>query len=453
MAKASPSKTKASRGRGRDLTFHPVPLPALERSPALWRAQVGPLLDQALGDGPDGLSLLTRFEIRLGDDVRYDVTLFCDDDGAVYRAGTLERVASFSQGGATGTADAALIAALDAAHAAWRKSGKRSPRAPVAPVAPTPPVAPPSAGARAVPRYETIYAPDRYELGKKLNAKATSGLLRIVKAPTSVQLEALEAFLSGRAHGFVVELGPSVPLSVLAHVRGVPFVVLAAGRKDWTGLGSLPASVRRLSIRKANEPQLAELSEHRGLVSIDLDAPRVARGSPALAHLEVLAWTSAQDASWASLHPRLRELGLRRATIAALPASPTVERLLLFAPSKLTSLAGIEGLPKLSYLRIDHPAGMKRLGDLSGCAALDTIHLTAAHRIGDLSGLRTAPRLRRLGVIQTQLDAVPFEGLKGKLEGGSFQLKSTRHGKELLAHLGVPFVKTHEIESGLFDER
>ena len=43
--------------------------------------------------------------------------LFCGDDGQVHRAGTTEYVASFSQGGATGSNDVddALIEALDAA--------------------------------------------------------------------------------------------------------------------------------------------------------------------------------------------------------------------------------------------------------------------------------------------------------------------------------------------------
>lgn len=415
--------------------------------PALLCEQLGPLLDQALGDGPDGLDLLTRFEVREGRTHRYDLTLFCDDDGAVYRAGTLERVASFSQGGATGTEDASLVEALNAAHAAWRKRPERpaSPRVEPAPAKPV--------RTGAIPQYATIYAPHQYELGKKLDAKATSGLLRITKAPTPAELGTLDAFLSTRAAGFVVELAPRVPLTVLAHLEGVPFVVLAAGRKDWAGLSHLPRSVRRLSIRKAKEPALGELPKDHPLVSLELDAPRVAEGSPALAHLETLAWTSVKDASWASLHPKLRELALRNAELDALPASRSVERLVLLKPSGLTTLKHVEALPKLSYLRIDHPAGMKRLGDLSRCAALTTIHLTAAHRIGDLRDLGTAPRLARLGVIQSKLAAAPFLGLKGRLEGGSFQLASTREVEALFSHLGVPFVKTHELEHHLFDLR
>ncbi len=426
------------------LVFHEVPLPSVDAMPTLWRDQVGPLLDQALEDGPDGLSLLVRLEVQSDNEPIYDLTLFCDDDGAVYRRGTLERVASFSQGTASGSEDDALLSGLNHAYGAWRKTRpKHAPRSEPARA---------SSPARAVPRFATIYAPDQYELGKKLSLKASSGLLRIVKAPSSADLAALDAFLPGRAASFVVELGPSVPLSVLAHLGGVPFVVLAAGRKDWTGLSHLPASVRRLSIRKAKEPVLAELPRDNQLVSMDLDAPRVAAGSPALTQLETLAWTGAEDASWASTHPRLRELALRNAKLDTLPPSRTVERLLLFKPSGLVSLNGIEAMPKLSYLRLDHPVGMKRLGDLSACAALATIHLTAAHRMGDLSGLHTAPQLTRLGVAQSQLDGKPFEGLAGKLVGGSFQLKSTGHGKALLAHLGVPSFKTIELELHLFDE-
>jgi hypothetical protein len=44
----------------------------------------------------------------------FDLQLFCGDDGQVYRAGTLDRVASFSQGGATGTDDEDFIAAFAA---------------------------------------------------------------------------------------------------------------------------------------------------------------------------------------------------------------------------------------------------------------------------------------------------------------------------------------------------
>lgn len=424
------------------LSLHAVPLPTLEAMPALVRRQLGPLLEQAIEDGPDGLSLLTRFEVRDRGEHVYDLTLFADDDGAVYRKGTLERVASFSQGGATGSDDAALLSALSDARTAWLKKPAR-PKAPRAEPAPQP------APAVAIPKYSTIYAPDQYE-PKTLSPKAKGGLLRIPKAPTSAELEALAKVLAPRAAGFVVELGPSVPLSILTHLTGVPFVVLAAGRKDWAGLSALPRSVRRLSIRKAKEPALGELPEDHPLTELELDAPRVTGGP--LAHLTMLAWTGAQDAGWASAHPRLTELALRRANITALPASASIERLLLFSPSGLSSLKGVEGLPRLSYLRVDHPAGMKRLGDLSRCAALRTIHLTAAHRIEDLGDLSRAPALEHLGVVETQLAAAGFLGLKGKLKGGGLQLKNNTETRALKAHLGLPFVKTHHVER-FFDER
>lgn len=49
----------------------------------------------------------------------YDMHLFCDDDGQVFRAGTTENVATFSQGGPT-SSDAALQAALKAALTLYR---------------------------------------------------------------------------------------------------------------------------------------------------------------------------------------------------------------------------------------------------------------------------------------------------------------------------------------------
>ncbi|MFO0713342.1 MAG: hypothetical protein U0353_26040 [Sandaracinus sp.] len=468
------------------LRFHLVPLPKGGAREALWRAQVGPLLDQALADGPDGLSLLTRFEVRAAEVTRYDLTLFCDDDGAVYRHGTTELVASFSQGGATGSEDHALLDALNAAHATWRATSKSKSKPSAKPVAKpqskaeakadskagsraearpgsrsdTPAVGPSSSVEAAslpdsvrveVPRYATIFAPNIVELGKASGAKVSAGLLRIGAAPSAKELESLATWLAGRASRFVVELGKGVPLEVLAHLEGVPFVVLGAGRAEWKGLAHLPRSVRRLSIRKAKDVSLAALPHGSRISSIDLEAPRVSGGEASLGALETLAWTGAEDASWASGPPRLRELALRSAKITCLPACESVERLLVFKPSALKTLRGIERMPRLSYLRVDHPAGMERLGALSECRALETIHLTAAHRIGSLVDLASAPKLRRLGVIQSQLDGAPFVGLKGRLEGGSFQLKSGTLGRALLAELGVPFVKTHEVEGHLFD--
>lgn len=102
------------------LQFRPRPTPALDDVNDLLREQLGPLLEQAESDGPDGAELISLFDV-LDETGRhlYDLHLFCGDDGQLHKAGTVEHVASFSQGGATGTDDTALIAALDAAHAEW----------------------------------------------------------------------------------------------------------------------------------------------------------------------------------------------------------------------------------------------------------------------------------------------------------------------------------------------
>lgn len=102
------------------LRFLPRPTPDFDGMNELLRAQLGPLLEQAMEDGPDGAELLCLFDV-LDDEGKhvFDLHLFCGDDGQVHRAGTLERVASFSQGGATGSDDEALLAALDDAHRAW----------------------------------------------------------------------------------------------------------------------------------------------------------------------------------------------------------------------------------------------------------------------------------------------------------------------------------------------
>ena len=106
------------------------PLSSLDDLGPLLEAQLGPLLEQARSDGPEGASLIALFDVL--DDAgqhRFDLHLFCGDDGQVYRAGTTEYVASFSQGGATGSADTALLRALNDAHARWvataRLSGPR----------------------------------------------------------------------------------------------------------------------------------------------------------------------------------------------------------------------------------------------------------------------------------------------------------------------------------------
>lgn len=450
-AAAGPGASPPSTPR---LTFHQLPTPALDAMPPLLRDQLGPLLDQALDDGPEGLSLIERFEVREGGQHRYDLALFVGDDGAVYRKGTLEHVASFSQGGATGP-DLALVAGLNAAHQAWRAIQRElpPPPPPFEPPLPAPSGAAPSGAvpSGAVPKYSTLYAPSQFELGKKLNPRATTGLLRITASPTLAQLETLKDYLAPRAAGFVVEIGSAVPLSVLAHLSGVPFVVLGPGRKSFDGLEALPPSVRRLSIRKQARLSLAALPPQSGLTSLELDTPTVPLDAPALPHLDTVGWTGAEDLAWLKTLPKLRELALRNAKVTELPASASLLRLLLDKPTRLTSLRGIESLPRLSFLRIDRPVGMQRLGSLAGCAALKTIVLVGAHAISDLSDLKSAPALEQLAVLMTKLDPAPFEALKGKLKGGSFQLRLPKQGAALLAHLGIPSARTNLLESHFFD--
>jgi hypothetical protein len=288
-------------------------------------------------------------------------------------------------------------------------------------------------------------------LGKTLSPTATAGLLRIEKPPTPAELDVLTTYLAPRAADFVVELGPTAPLSVLASLSGVRVVALAGGRKHWDGLENLPTSVRRLSIHRPSALTLAALPPDNQIGSLELDVASMPTDAPVLSHLETVAWTGAEDVSWLENQPALRELALRSSKIVRLAGSPSLERLLLYKPSKLRWLDGIAALPNLRYLRIDHPANMQRLGSLAACRALTTMHITAAHRITDLSDLVSAPVLEVLGVSQSQLDGEPFRVLEGKLKGGSFQLKSNSHTKALQQHLAIPFVKTHALESHFFD--
>ncbi len=103
------------------LTLRRRTTPAFDAMPPRLVAQLGPLLDQARGDGPNGYELFELFDVL--DDTGahvYDLHLFCGDDGQLHRAGTLEHVASFSQGGPTGSADESLLAELAAALQRYR---------------------------------------------------------------------------------------------------------------------------------------------------------------------------------------------------------------------------------------------------------------------------------------------------------------------------------------------
>ena len=103
------------------LVFRQRPTPGFEDMDALLREQLGPLLEQAEEDGEGGEELIQLFAVF--DDAGrhvYDLHLFCGDDGQLHRAGSTEHVASFAQGVPSGSTDAQLLAALRAAHAAWR---------------------------------------------------------------------------------------------------------------------------------------------------------------------------------------------------------------------------------------------------------------------------------------------------------------------------------------------
>ncbi len=276
-------------------------------------------------------------------------------------------------------------------------------------------------------------------------------LVRIEETPGPGELEALRDYVARDADRVVVEVGAKVPLAVLEHVSGVPFVVLRS-RTDLDGLEAMPASVRRLSIGKHTKAlDLGALPPLPKLEELQLDAPSVSRG-PTLPALRTLAWLMATDKASAFVEQQasLFELALKNASVTALPASG-IERLLLFYSSKLTSLRGIEKLSKLRFLRLDEPKGMARLGDLSAMRQLRVVQLVGAQTIGDLSDLGSAPALETLNVTLTKLDAAPFKALKGKLTGGSFSLKTPKATRELLDHLEVPVVQGGWHEPTLFD--
>lgn len=102
------------------LQFRSLPRVALETLSTLQREQLGPLLEQA--ESEDAAELIERFEVLDEHGTHlYDLHLFCGEDGQLHKASTLEYVASFSQGGATGSEDERLLAALDAALGAWKE--------------------------------------------------------------------------------------------------------------------------------------------------------------------------------------------------------------------------------------------------------------------------------------------------------------------------------------------
>lgn len=102
------------------LRFRLRPIPPLDQLDPLLVAQLGMLLEMAKSDGPDGHELIQVFDVldEHGEHL-YDLPLFCADDGGVYERGTMKSVASFSQGGATGSDDEAFLAALNHAYFVW----------------------------------------------------------------------------------------------------------------------------------------------------------------------------------------------------------------------------------------------------------------------------------------------------------------------------------------------
>ena len=113
----------------RVLSFRPQPLPAFDAMPDLLARQLGPLLEQAKEEGArEQIELFAVLDAR-GKHL-YDLHLFCGDDGPVYEAGTLDHVASFSQGGATESDDEQLLDAIDLALYRWRRARKRPTKLP-----------------------------------------------------------------------------------------------------------------------------------------------------------------------------------------------------------------------------------------------------------------------------------------------------------------------------------
>ncbi|MBL9025298.1 MAG: hypothetical protein JNL21_24100 [Myxococcales bacterium] len=278
--------------------------------------------------------------------------------------------------------------------------------------------------------------------------------VRVREAPSPADAKALREYTERYGANVVVELAADVPLSALEHAQGAAFVILTGGRASFEGLEALPASVRRLSVRRqAKAIPLGGLKKHRGLEELELDGPAIAGDGPAFPSLRTLAWTRAKDAGLAFLErqPALVHLGLHTSAVTRLPDAPSVERLLLFYPTGLSSLPGIGRLKKLAFLRIDQPKGMKRLGDLSTLRALRSVLLVRAHAIEDLSGLATIPELETLNVLHSKLAAKPFLGLRGKLKRGYFHLRSLQESRALMAHLGVPQARLEAHEPALFD--
>ena len=111
--------------RRRIALMSPTRLPrvALDTPSALQREQLEPLLEQAQSE--NDADLIQRFEVLDEPGAHlYDLHLFWGDDGPLSKAGKLEHIVSFSQGGAIGSEDARVLSSLDAAFGAWTASSE-----------------------------------------------------------------------------------------------------------------------------------------------------------------------------------------------------------------------------------------------------------------------------------------------------------------------------------------
>ncbi len=182
------------------LTLRLLPLASFDDIDELLAVQLGPLREAAASDGPDGVTLLERFAI---DDERgahvYDLCLFCGDDGAVYRKGSRQVVASFSQGFATNSLDPQLLEALQAALVAWRaaKAAAKAKRPVKAKAAPAKAAKAKPAPAKRPVKAEAVPA-KRPAKAKAVPAKAKAVKAKAVKAK-AVKAKAVKAKAAPRA--------------------------------------------------------------------------------------------------------------------------------------------------------------------------------------------------------------------------------------------------------------
>ncbi len=112
--------------RAMKLTAVRLPLPPPTDIDGLLARQLGPRLAQLTSNPAEFAPLLDR--LRFVDDAgvhRFDATLYRGEDGPVYRAGTSEFVACFSQSAASECDDDDLAEQLEAALLALRASERR----------------------------------------------------------------------------------------------------------------------------------------------------------------------------------------------------------------------------------------------------------------------------------------------------------------------------------------